>query len=265
MASQYTIRLSNGVDLGTVYPNTVNTALTSLRLHGQGILDWGGERDQDLVYMLENFASETPPQNPLVGQLWYDTGAASPGGELTLYTGEGSPPWTPLGEIYVRTAGDTVTGTLLLSYTTTPTTSDPSEAATVGYVDSEITALAGNYLALDGSNAPMTGALSIAINVDTLLTLNRASATETHTAMKFENDNGSGFELWVGGNRNVSTTELKISDATSELDSSGDVIWDDTRGVRWGGGSAGVQARLYIENTSPGPSDGEDGDIWFEL
>lgn len=266
----YNLILSNGSVLGTVQGNTRNTVLTSLTLHGQGILDWGGERDQDLVYMLENFASATPPDNPLVGQLWFDLGASSPGGELTIYTGEGSPPWSALGDIYTRRDGDTLTGTLLLSYSTTPTSSDPSEAASVGYVDTVLgfsgsPSVSNVFLQLDAANSPLTGALEIQDNVDVVLSLNRTSATETHTAMKFENDNGSGFELWLGGNRNGSTTELKISDATSELDSGGDIVWDETRGVRWGGGSAGTQAALYVENTAPTALDGNDGDIWFEL
>jgi hypothetical protein len=52
---------------------------TSLLLLGQGSstygkrMSWGEAVQQNLVFMLENFAHDQPPVSPLVGQLWYDT------------------------------------------------------------------------------------------------------------------------------------------------------------------------------------------------
>jgi hypothetical protein len=46
---------------------------TSLNLYGQGALTYGEGINEDLLHLLENFASPTAPVNPTVGQLWYDT------------------------------------------------------------------------------------------------------------------------------------------------------------------------------------------------
>lgn len=44
---------------------------TSLVIPGQGAALYGEHMAENLIHMLENFASEEPPMNPTVGQLWY--------------------------------------------------------------------------------------------------------------------------------------------------------------------------------------------------
>lgn len=46
---------------------------TSLRLYGRGAVEWGEGVNEDLVRLVENFASATPPPNPINGQLWAET------------------------------------------------------------------------------------------------------------------------------------------------------------------------------------------------
>lgn len=43
---------------------------STLRLHGRGAKNWGEAVNEDLVRLLENFASATPPLNPNPGQIW---------------------------------------------------------------------------------------------------------------------------------------------------------------------------------------------------
>ena len=43
---------------------------STLRLYGKGALQWGEAVDEDLLRLLENFASATPPLYPNPGQLW---------------------------------------------------------------------------------------------------------------------------------------------------------------------------------------------------
>jgi hypothetical protein len=49
-----------------------STAHTSLRIYGQGALEWGEAVDEDLVRLSENFASASPPPYPIHGQFWYE-------------------------------------------------------------------------------------------------------------------------------------------------------------------------------------------------
>lgn len=69
----YTIIKSNGTVLTTIPDGTINTTSTSLGLVGKNFAGYGQTIDTNFVRQLENFASSTPPANPLRGQLWYNT------------------------------------------------------------------------------------------------------------------------------------------------------------------------------------------------
>lgn len=45
----------------------------SLRLTGKGAANYGVIQQENLLRLLENFAGNTPPDYPTVGQVWYDT------------------------------------------------------------------------------------------------------------------------------------------------------------------------------------------------
>ena len=68
----YTIVKSDGSVLTTIADGTINTTSTSLGLPGRNYAGYGQSLDTDLVHLVENFASTTPPANPLRGQLWYN-------------------------------------------------------------------------------------------------------------------------------------------------------------------------------------------------
>ena len=57
----------------TVQEGTVNTVDSSLTLVGRNYPGYGQAIASDLVHILENFASSSPPNNPIEGQLWFDT------------------------------------------------------------------------------------------------------------------------------------------------------------------------------------------------
>ena len=56
----------------TVYDNTSNTD-TSLLFPGRNVTGYGQIIAENFLHLLENFAKETAPANPVEGQLWYDT------------------------------------------------------------------------------------------------------------------------------------------------------------------------------------------------
>jgi len=76
MASGYTINkhgvtgTNNGGSFN-IADETVNTTDTSLSLVGKYHIGYGADIAQNQVSLLENFASDTAPSNPIEGQLWW--------------------------------------------------------------------------------------------------------------------------------------------------------------------------------------------------
>lgn len=54
-------------------PGTANNSRSSLILFGKNFANWGTALNENMVHLMEHFADQTPPANPLTGQLWYDT------------------------------------------------------------------------------------------------------------------------------------------------------------------------------------------------
>jgi hypothetical protein len=77
----YNIKKSNGQPLVSIPDSTQDTTASSLILPGRNSLNFGLSIDQNFVNLLQNFAANSPPPNPLEGQLWYD----SVGQTLNIY------------------------------------------------------------------------------------------------------------------------------------------------------------------------------------
>ena len=71
----YIIYTSSGTVLTTIATGKINTVTTSITLVGRDVSNYGKYINQNFVDILSNFAnnSSTPPENPLQGQLWFDT------------------------------------------------------------------------------------------------------------------------------------------------------------------------------------------------
>lgn len=69
----YTILRSNGSTLTSIQDGTINTVSTALSLPGRNFAGYGQALNTNFVRLLEHFASDTPPANPLKGQLWFNT------------------------------------------------------------------------------------------------------------------------------------------------------------------------------------------------
>ena len=82
----YTIIKSNGQVLTTIADGTINTSASSLALPGRNYAGYGQYVDTNFVHAIENFANVSPPQNPLQGQLWYNTNT----GTLNLCPADGT-------------------------------------------------------------------------------------------------------------------------------------------------------------------------------
>ena len=69
----YTLKLTNGRILLNLSDQTTDQLTTSLTLIGKNVPAYGTYFNENLIYLLENFASPTEPRSPLYGQLWYNS------------------------------------------------------------------------------------------------------------------------------------------------------------------------------------------------
>jgi hypothetical protein len=69
----YTIQYTDSANKDdlVVEDGTINTE-TSLSLPGKNSTGYGQIIAEDLLHLLENFASATEPSTPVEGQLWYN-------------------------------------------------------------------------------------------------------------------------------------------------------------------------------------------------
>ena len=74
MTYQVTFTQSNNPDKPpiTVADGTINST-TSINFVGKNYAGYGAVIATDMLHMLENFANDTAPVNPVQGQLWFDT------------------------------------------------------------------------------------------------------------------------------------------------------------------------------------------------
>jgi hypothetical protein len=85
----YVINKFNGVQLVVLDDGTLDTT-TSLGLVGRNYVGYGETQNENFVFLLENFANESPPSRPLVGQIWFNTT------NNTAYAYD-STQWNPIG------------------------------------------------------------------------------------------------------------------------------------------------------------------------
>jgi hypothetical protein len=68
----YFVNKSDGTAI-IVLDGTKDTTSTSLTLFGRLVQNYGDQTNENFVRLLENFALDSSPANPIKGQLWYDT------------------------------------------------------------------------------------------------------------------------------------------------------------------------------------------------
>ena len=84
MATQ--INFTDAVNKGsiTVEDNSANND-TSIQFPGKSYTGYGAIVNTNFLHMLENFANNNAPSNPIEGQLWYDNTTSS--NALKIYDG----------------------------------------------------------------------------------------------------------------------------------------------------------------------------------
>lgn len=79
----YIINKTDGTIAAAVNEGVVDTTSTDLALIGKNFTVYGELIGENFVHLLENFANDTAPPNPITGQLWYNTTA----NQLLVYDG----------------------------------------------------------------------------------------------------------------------------------------------------------------------------------
>jgi hypothetical protein len=69
----YTITKTDGTTITQIVDGSVDQTSTDLTLIGKNLAGYGIFINENLVKLLENFASTSQPSYPLTGQLWFDT------------------------------------------------------------------------------------------------------------------------------------------------------------------------------------------------
>jgi len=84
---------SDAVPFGTIqYSIPASEEATSLLLPGRGFINYGEAHTNSFVHLLENFASTSQPDNPILGQHWFDTST-----NIMKVFGGGSPAFVNTG------------------------------------------------------------------------------------------------------------------------------------------------------------------------
>jgi hypothetical protein len=81
----YKINKTDGTLLAEVVDSTVDQTATDLTLIGKNVAGYGEFINENLVKLLENFANTSEPNNPITGQIWFDTAQ----NRLKVYDGSG--------------------------------------------------------------------------------------------------------------------------------------------------------------------------------
>jgi hypothetical protein len=106
----YVVNKTNGNIVAVVEDGTIDTISTSVKLVGKGTTNYGEYVAENSIVMLEHFANDSAPPNPITGQLWYN----SDDGFMYVFNGTS---WIePTPQTFYSTIADTTgTGSITIS------------------------------------------------------------------------------------------------------------------------------------------------------
>lgn len=137
----YQINRSNGDLLVTVNDNQIVDSVSSIKFLGRTVQRYGEIEGENILHLLENFASSSEPAYPLLGQLWYDTSIS----KMKFCINEsGSNKWKTIPVINIIQPSTPEVGEMWWNGTVLYVYSASSTWVKVGPDDSSLETLVGN-------------------------------------------------------------------------------------------------------------------------
>ena len=191
----YTIIRSNGTSLTTSQDGTINTTSTSLGLPGRNYAGYGQTLNTNFVRLTENFAYDTPPANPLKGQLWFNTTA----GTLNVCPADGTTTiasWLTLTS--TNSGGNTTLGNLVVTGNVTANNFIASSAIVGDTITVRLATVSGTLSAAAGT---ITSATIPSLNTQAITTGSQTTSgtlTGSWTVVGNNVSGGNAFSVTAG-------------------------------------------------------------------
>jgi hypothetical protein len=216
----YTIVKSDGTVLTTIADGTINTTSTSLGLPGRNYAGYGQALDTNFVHVLENFADNTPPANPLRGQLWFNTNDNT----LRVCPADGesvASEWLILAS--TSSTGTTTFGSVTITGDLASNNATITNTLTVGTIDSVNISVSGNAnITTANIGNTFTTVISTGANTNpgtltgtwTLTSGSTLQATYADLAERFESDTEltPGTVVELGGRKEIRAVRYELSE-----------------------------------------------------
>lgn len=256
MATTYVLNYTDEPNTGktpiTVLPGQLDTTHTSLSLSGQGLLIYGEAVNENFLRMLENFASPTPPPNPTVGQIWFNSTTSSVT-VCTVVSGGGVGTWEPLTsntdllthaadmDLHLTAFENALLDGIIPTITSAEINALDGVTGNIQTQISDVSNSAGGALAAHEANADLHLTASENVLLDGLL------PSITSTIVNYLDGTTSNVQTQLNTKLDQTQTDaLYVNVVTGTAPNS----------IKWNGGTKTV--------STAGPTGGVDGDVWFQ-
>jgi hypothetical protein len=129
----YIINNSRGQIVAVVADGTTNSTATDLTLVGRAVTNFGEFQNENYVFLLENFADNVAPSQPILGQLWYNSSTD----EISAYSSLNT--WSALAsQDYVQAQKISPAFTGVPTAPTAPTATANTQLATTAFVTNSV-------------------------------------------------------------------------------------------------------------------------------
>lgn len=242
----YTIIKSDGQVLTTIADGTINTTSTSLGLPGKNYAGYGQALDTNFVHMIENFADDIPPSNPLKGQLWFDTNT----NELKVCPNDGELVANNWFRLAITSANGTTTfGSVTITGNLSANNATITNTLTSGNINCTNMSVSGNLLTQnistggEGVTGQFTGTWQ-------LVGTSRMQATYADLAERFEADASydAGTVVEIGGNKEITAVKYELSeDVFGVISSTAAYLMNSTAGDDQTHPAVAVSGRVKVK------------------
>lgn len=223
----------DGTILASIPDYTVDSTTSSMILIGKNVVGYGSYVQSNLVRLMENFAGDSYPINPLIGQIWFRKNTTDSSGNtqvlnrLRYYTNDltkSTDGWIQIADqtdiSYLQSEIDSINGDL---------TKINGQIATINgqiitiqgdiqNIENEISQMGSKFLPLTGGS--MTGSIimsnSTALQLDGISGTNRAINITTGNVQRWMVSGNSDAE--TGGNNGTNYLIQRYSDAGVLID-----------------------------------------------